>query len=80
MKVTPNPQREWIVILFLGLCSVAFSVWTSTSLIDQVVSGAFTPETTTNKENTKPLDEVIRAGAVLDRLAPLPLEESDGEG
>jgi hypothetical protein len=59
---------------------VGYSVWSSTALVDQVVSGTFTPETSLNKTNTKPFDEVIRAGAVLERLSPPPLEQSEGEG
>lgn len=80
MKILPNPQREWLAIFCIGLGMVGYSVWSSTVLIDQVVSGTFTPETTVNKTNTKPFDEVIRAGAILDRLSPPPLEQSEVEG
>jgi hypothetical protein len=80
MNIIPNPQREWIVVAGIGLSSIAFAVWTSTTLIDQVVSGAFAPETAGAPVNTKPMDEVIRAGSILERLSPPPLEQSEGEG
>lgn len=80
MRLAPNPQREWIVIFLVGLGIIAFSVFSSTKLIDRVVSGSFVPETKSEPAGSKPLDDVIRAGVILKNRNSPTLEQLEGEG
>lgn len=77
--IRPAPQRDWLLILLVGLGVLGYFTISAMMLLDQVVTGAFEPALVKAPPNTKELEDTVRAHDVLKRLTASSLEQS-GEG